>query len=96
VLLDIEEHASFIFRDNQEAGLRFPLACDATFERLLETPRIGRELRLSHASLSGSRQWPVQGFPNHLVFYIPHEGGIEVIRVLHGSRAIEVILVEEE
>jgi len=25
-LLDIEEHAWFIFRDNEEAGLRFPLA----------------------------------------------------------------------
>ena len=95
-LLDIEEHAWFIFQDNEEAGLRFPFACDATFERLLEAPHIGSARRFRHSRLAGLRQWPVQGFPNHLVFYLPIEDGIEIVRVLHGARDVEHILATEE
>jgi plasmid stabilization system protein ParE len=36
--------------------------------------------------------WRVSGFPNHLIFYRPLEGGgIEVIRVLHAKRDIEAL-----
>jgi hypothetical protein len=77
VLLDIEEHAGFILGDNVEAGLRFPGACDATFERLLQMPLIGSARRFKHSELSGLRLWPVEGFPNHPVFYFVREDGIE-------------------
>lgn len=95
VLLDIEEHAGFIFGDNMEAGLRFPEACDATFERLLERPFIGSARRFKHSELSGLRLWPVQGFLNHLVFYFVREDGIEIIRVLHGAQDLESLLANE-
>ena len=95
MLLDIEEHAGFIFGDNMEAGLRFPEACDATFERLLEMPLIGSARRFKHSELSGLRLWPVEGFPKHLVFYFVREDGIEIIRVLHGAQDIESILEGE-
>ena len=35
---------------------------------------------------------PVKGFENHLIFYLSHSGGIDVIRVIHGARDIENIL----
>ena len=92
VLLDIEEHSWFISRDSEEAGLKFPLACDATFEFLAGTPHVGSSRRFLNSKLSGLRQWPVQGFPNHLVFYFPLKNGIEVVRVLHGARQIEDVL----
>lgn len=31
---------------------------------------------------------------DHLIFYIPHDGGIDVIRVLHGRMDVDVQLVE--
>ena len=34
----------------------------------------------------------VAGFPNQLIFYRELESGIDVIRVLHGSRDIDAIL----
>lgn len=95
VLLDIEEHAWFIFADNEEAGLRFPFACDATFERLAEDPHIGSARRFLHSRLSGLRMWPVKGFPNHLVFYRPLDDGVEIVRVLHGAREIKNVLDAE-
>lgn len=37
------------------------------------------------------RKWPVQGFPNHLVFYRIDGDRLDVVRVLHGSRDAEPI-----
>jgi toxin ParE1/3/4 len=37
------------------------------------------------------RVWPVKGFENHLIFFRPIDGGIEVIRVLHAARDIESV-----
>ena len=32
------------------------------------------------------------GFPNYLIFYRPVESGIEIIRVLHAKRDIDLLL----
>jgi toxin ParE1/3/4 len=36
--------------------------------------------------LSGLRRWPVREFENVLIFYLPRDDGISVVRVLHGAR----------
>jgi toxin ParE1/3/4 len=41
------------------------------------------------------RNFPVRGFRNHLIFYLPVQGGIEVWRVLHGARDLPAILEQE-
>ncbi len=46
--------------------------------------------------LKGLRRAPVRGFESHLVFYLPPEAGIDLIRVLHGARDIDNIFAEEE
>jgi toxin ParE1/3/4 len=33
--------------------------------------------------------WRVRGFERYLIFYRPTDDGIDVVRVLHGSRDIE-------
>jgi toxin ParE1/3/4 len=40
------------------------------------------------------RYFPVSRFRMYLVFYRPVDGGIEVLRVLHGARDIHGILAE--
>ncbi len=37
------------------------------------------------------RKWPVQGFPNILIFYRVDGNCLDVVRVLHGSRDVESI-----
>jgi toxin ParE1/3/4 len=59
-------------------------------------PLIGSPREVKDARLSGLRMWPVEGFPSHLIFYLPQEDGIEVIRVLHGARELRRILEAEE
>jgi len=45
--------------------------------------------------LSGLRSLPVQGFEKHLVFYRPPKEGIEVVRVLHGARDLDLLFDAE-
>jgi toxin ParE1/3/4 len=46
--------------------------------------------------LAGMRRVPVTGFEYYLIFYLPHEGGIDVIRVLHGARDLDSLFDQEE
>jgi toxin ParE1/3/4 len=41
------------------------------------------------------RQYPIKGLKGYLVFYRINDSGVEVLRVLHGSRDLEAILDEE-
>jgi plasmid stabilization system protein ParE len=40
------------------------------------------------------RMWRISGFPNHLIFYRPHQDRIEVVRVLHTKRDIESLFTD--
>jgi len=31
------------------------------------------------------RQWRIKGFDNHLIFYLPFQDGVFIVRVLHGA-----------
>jgi toxin ParE1/3/4 len=76
-----------------EAGLetaqRFLEAVRRTCTVLLENPHMGSPRSFADQRLRGLRVWPVQGFRRQLVFYIASARGIEVIRLLHGSRDAE-------
>jgi toxin ParE1/3/4 len=78
-----------------DTALRFYDAAAATFEKLARTPRLGEQRESSDPRLSGLRVWRVEGFPNHLIFYRPIDGGIEVIRVLHAARDIDRVLASD-
>ncbi len=34
-------------------------------------------------------------FPNHLVFYLQRENGIEIVRIVHGARDLDAALRDE-
>ena len=55
----------------------------------------GERRHSSNPLLAGLRIWRIDGFPNHLIFYRPIEGGIEIVRVLHGVRDIGAVLESE-
>jgi hypothetical protein len=58
-------------------------------------PGIGAPRPRANPALRDLRMHPVRGFENHLLFYRPIPGGIELIRVLHGMRDIEAIMQAE-
>jgi toxin ParE1/3/4 len=93
--LDLIEQADFIAQDNLEAALRFLDAVEKTFAQLARLPRIGKSRKVKSRVFSNVRQFPITGFEKYLVFYRPIEGGIEVLRVLHGARDLNRLFDEE-
>ena len=68
----------------------------ATCNLLVEQPLSGKSFVARADNLKGIRRFPVSGaFRKHLIFYRPNDAGIEIVRVLHGSRDIEAILTQE-
>ena len=57
----------------------------------LEFPGMGFRHEFRHPGLSGILLLPVKGFEKHLLLYRPTEAGIELIRVYHAARDIDVI-----
>ena len=70
-------------------GFRFYAAVHADAERLTAFPGLGGQLTTSDPAFTHLRVWPVSGFRKYLIFYRPlAEGGVEVVRVLHGARDV--------
>lgn len=92
---DLIEQADFIAQDNLEAALRFLDAAEKTFDQLARLPRIGKSRKVK-SQVFGVRQFPITGFEKYLVFYRQIRGGIEILRVLHGARDLNLIIGEEE
>ena len=76
----------YIAHDNADASRRFLDAGEATYRKLAAMPRMGVAQRLNNPTLSGLRCIRIPGFRNYLIFYLPRDDGIEVVRVLHGAR----------
>jgi toxin ParE1/3/4 len=85
-LLDLEQAAVHLGRDDAGVSLRFLDAAEKTVRQLAQHPELGRLRRYRHAWLRGVRSLAVRGFDDHLVLYRPTSEGIEVLRVLHGAR----------
>ncbi len=91
---DVLEAARYIAKDHLAAALRFAAAVRQTEELLLKSPGIGAAKYFGRPELTGIRSHGVQDFRKYLIFYIPRDYGIEVVRVLHGARDLSGLFVE--
>ncbi len=55
-------------------------------------PQSGKSSKFDHADLLDIRQKAIRGFEKYLIFYRLIENGVEIIRIIHGSKDIENIL----
>ena len=91
---DLVDIAAYLAEEsgNDELGWRFLDAAEEALRHLVEMSGLGVARQHVDPDLAGVRMWRVAGFPNQLIFYRELESGIDVIRVLHGSRDIDAIL----
>jgi toxin ParE1/3/4 len=89
--LAIIEIADHLGEANILVGARFIDAVQQTLAFLVSMPEIAGVWESSHPRLQGIRVWPVDGFPNHLLFYRPISCGIDLIFVCHATRDIELL-----
>ena len=80
---DVLEIWDYIADDGIAAADRWVDRLDKQFRVLAMQPMMGRA---RDELAPGVRSFP---FGRHVVFYLPLDGGIDVVRVLHGARDID-------
>lgn len=80
---DLEEIWTFAAARDMEAADRLIGSITSQFDHLLAYPEAGRA---RHDLLVNLRSFPVKSY---VIFYQPMDDGIEIFRVLHGSRDIQ-------
>ena len=80
---DLEEIWSFVAERDVEAADRLIDEITGRFDHLLAYPEAGRA---RHELLVNLRSLPVK---RYVIFYQPTDDGVEIFRVLHGSRDIQ-------
>lgn len=80
---DVEEIWSFVAERDVEAADRLIDEITDRFDHLLAYPEAGRA---RHELLVNLRSLPVK---RYVIFYQPTDDGVEIFRVLHGSRDIQ-------
>ncbi len=94
---DLDQQAYYLATEaSPETGHRFLVAAHETFALLSTQPQMGRLLRLRHPRLVSLRVFRISGFEKMLVLYIPLSAGVEIVRVVHGSRDLEAFLRREK
>ena len=78
-----------------ELADRFLSAVEKTLSLLAAQPQSGAQFFVRKTELQGIRRFPVsEGFEKILLFYFPLKDGVDLVRVLHGSRDFERLLSE--
>ena len=77
-----------------DSAHRFLREAEATFRRLAEFPGTGAQYDADDPLFEGIRVSPVSRFKKDVICDRPIEGGIEVLRVLHGARDIPGLVAE--
>jgi plasmid stabilization system protein ParE len=86
---DIYDLAAYLITQSEDAARRFVDAVQKTLKDLATMPGMGSLKAFRDPALSNVRSWPVEGFPNHLIFYLMTVDGIDVLAVMHGARQLE-------
>lgn len=90
--LDAKEIYSYLFDQNPAVARRFNEAVADTLIDIRDDPGLGIRWHSRDGRLSDLRWKKVTGFKNYLVFYQANNGGIVVVRILHGARDLEAVL----
>lgn len=90
---DLRQAARYLtIQQNQRLALRFAASAEMTFQKLAAMPTLGAFLDTKLLKAPGIRTWTVKGFERYVILYREISGGIEVLRVVHGSRNWEELI----
>jgi toxin ParE1/3/4 len=89
-LTDLAEIWAYIAEDSPDRADAFVDLVDSKLQTLSRRPGLGRRRPELHSDV---RSFAVG---RYVVFYLPLSSGIEVVRVIHGSRDIESLFTMDE
>lgn len=84
---DLIQHYLYLVENaGLETADKFLRQVEETFSDLARHPAMGAIVPLSRARMAGIRKWQVKGFENFLIFYVPHQDRVSIIRVLYAAQ----------
>ncbi len=94
---DLRQAARYLtLQQNERLATRFAASAEVTFQKLAAMPSLGAFLDTTLLKAPGIRTWTVKGFERYVIIYREIAGGIEVLRVVHGSRNWQEFLEQDE
>jgi toxin ParE1/3/4 len=88
---DLLHLARRIAQDNPAAAHRLLDAAREAADMLAELPKLAPAGRFQSRGLGRIRIWPIRGFEKILMIYAAERTGIDVLRVVHGARDLDVL-----
>ena len=86
----------YVSEGSPATARRFRESAEATFRHLAAMPGLGTRYEAATPGFGELRYVPLPSrFSKYLVFYRPVAGGVEIVRVMHGSRDIHGILSDD-
>ena len=82
----VEQYVYLAENVSMDIAERFLINAEFSFSDLLEHPYVGAPIILRNPALSGLRKWQVKEFSESLIFYIPRNIDITVVRVLNAAQ----------
>jgi toxin ParE1/3/4 len=92
---DLDDYADYLAEASLDLALRFFEAASSTFALLATQPNMGWRSRVQFRGLEALRVFRVSGFEDMLILYRPLSEGVEILRVVHGSRNLRALLRRE-
>ena len=90
---DLDDQAFYYAAEaGPEVGHRFLVSAHETFLLLSTQPEMGWNPKLRLPELTGLRLFRVTGFEKILILYRPLENGVDILRVIHGSQNLRLLL----
>lgn len=88
---DLDQISDYFAVEDINLAIRFSDAVADTEQALLKMPEMGALREYEAPELTGMRMFLVNGFRNYMIFYMPTDYGIHVVRVLHRARDLEAL-----
>ena len=94
---DLDNQADYVSEHfGLDSSEQFIHAAHETFKLLVTHPQLGWALRFGLRSMKALRVFRVNGFAPMLILYRPLENGVEILRVVHGSRNLRALFRQPE
>jgi toxin ParE1/3/4 len=93
---DLDDYADYLVKEaSLDVALGFFDAACSTFALLATQPNMGWRSRVKYPGLATLRVFRVTGFEQMLILYRPLSEGVDILRVVNGSRNLRALLRRE-
>ena len=90
-IADLEAIVDYIAQDRPKTAERFLKATEKAIGFLATMPLVGSVTNFQTPLFRELRVWSIHKFKKFLIFYRPIENGIEVIRIVDGTRNLKAL-----